>query len=87
MRVEECRICGLTKYGSMTDGMCSDCLKDDEVVLGIMKAQIDEMHACPNCSIRDGEACDKHKIMYAQTLGYDLPFEGTTKDWIEEESK
>ena len=30
MRIEECRNCGLTKYGSMLDGMCSDCLKDKE---------------------------------------------------------
>ena len=30
MRIEECRICGLTKYGSMTDGVCFECLKDKE---------------------------------------------------------
>lgn len=30
MKVEECRKCGLTKYGSMLDGMCDDCWKDCE---------------------------------------------------------
>ena len=28
MKIEECRICGLTKYQSMIDSVCFECLKD-----------------------------------------------------------
>jgi len=30
MRIGLCRNCGLTKFGSMLDGMCYDCWKDSE---------------------------------------------------------
>lgn len=47
----------------MTEDRCAgndeDCFQE---ILGIMKVQMDEMDACPNCT--ESKACNKHRNMF-----------------------
>ena len=45
MKIEECRNCGLTKYGSMLDGICSDCWKDkDQTICGKTEWNVENIY-------------------------------------------
>ena len=44
-------------------GNDEDCFQE---ALGIMKVQMDEMDACPNCT--ESKACDKHRNMFDEEL-------------------